>query len=334
MQAVKKVHPHALLQWEDFSRQTAFTVLDKYRDQLPSFNDDIQGTGALVVGGVMASMRIRPGGIKDQRIVIDGAGAAGVGIARFLVAAAVQEGASRADAERNIWTIDSRGLVLTDRPGLLEYKKEFARTRADIEGWELASTERIELLDVVRNVKPSVLIGTSGQPGQFTEEVLRVASASDDRPLIFPLSNPTSKSECHPQTALRISEGRALIATGSPFDDVEWEGRKVPVAQGNNALIFPGVGLAAVAARASQVTDGMFLAGARALSTTVSDERLKEGALYPSVRDFRKVARQVAIAVVHEAGKEGVAEEVSEEEAARRVDAVIWEPDYLPYRPA
>ncbi len=334
VQAVKKVHPHVLVQWEDFSRQTAFTVLDKYRESLLSFNDDIQGTGALVVAGVMASLRIRGGGVKDQQIVIDGAGAAGVGIARFLAAAAVEEGATPEEARKNIWTIDSRGLILGDRPGLLDYKVQFARSRAEIEGWDLSSSDRIELLDVVRNVKPGVLIGTSGQPGQFTEEVLKTVCAADDRPLIFPLSNPNSKSECHPQTALRVSQGRALIATGSPFADVEWNGQKVPIAQGNNALIFPGVGLGAIAMKAKGVTDGMFLAAARALSSTVSDERLKEGALYPAVAHFRQVARDVAIAVAFQAGKEGTADEVSEEEATRRIDAEIWEPRYLPYRPA
>lgn len=330
--AARKVHPNAVVQWEDFSRQNAFTVLDRHRDRVVSFNDDIQGTGALVLAGLLASIRIRGCRMRDQTVVIDGAGAAGVGISRQIASGTVAEGASPEEARRAIWTIDSQGLILENRPGLQEYKREFARRRADVEGWELRSPDRIDLLDVVRNVRPNVLIGTSGRPGQFTEDVVRATAGGDERPLIFPLSNPTSKAECHPGAALRWTDGRALVATGSPFADVEYEGRTVPVAQGNNALIFPGLGLGTVTMRARKVTDGMFLAAARALAETVTEERLREGALYPSVADFRAVGMQVAVKVAYQAGLDGVAEEVTEEEAARRVAAQVWEPRYLPYR--
>lgn len=335
VRAVKKIHPNALLQWEDFSRQNAFTILDRYRDEILSFNDDIQGTGSLVVSGILASLRIRGGKIRDQKIVVDGAGAAGIGISRNVVHAAVAEGCPEEEARRAIWTIDSQGLVIEERPGLQDYKRTFARKREDVAGWKLKGpNDKIDLYDVVANVRPNILIGTSGVAGQFTEEILKIMGEADERPLIFPLSNPTVKTECHPQAALRHTGGRALVATGSPFSDVTYEGKTVPVAQGNNALIFPGVGLGAVASKARKVTDGMFLAAGRALAETVTDERLQEGALYPSVRKFRKIAREVAVQVAYQAGQDGVAEELSMEDAARRVAEEVWEPEYLPYRRA
>ncbi|MCZ6689210.1 MAG: NAD-dependent malic enzyme [Planctomycetota bacterium] len=334
LKGVKKIHPGALVQFEDFSRQNAFTILDRYRNELLCFNDDIQGTGALVLAGVKASLRLRKEKLSEQKFVIDGAGAAGIGISRILTLGSMAEGVSEREAREKIWALDSQGLIIDDRPGLQEYKKPFARRRKDVEGWTPATPGRIELVDVVRYVMPDVLIGTSGQAGQFTEDVLRLMGEADERPLIFPLSNPTDKAECHPVAALRATGGRALVATGSPFGDVEYEGRTIPVAQGNNALIFPGLGLGAVVMGASRVTDGMLLAAARSLSTTLSEERLQEGALYPPVSRFREIAHRVAVQVAFQAGEDGVAESISKDEALRRVDAEMWAPEYLPYRAA
>lgn len=333
VKGVSKVFPGAILQWEDFKKANAFRLLDRYSDRLPSFNDDIQGTAAVAHAGMCSALRITGGRIRDQKVVMLGAGAAGVGILRLLRPAMVRDGLSAKDAANQCMVVDSQGLVLSDRPGLESHKMEFAVSRDLVAGWQLADPNRITLDDVIRNAKPTILLGTSGQPGAFTESLIRQMAKAVERPVIFPLSNPTSKSEATPQQLAEWTEGRALFATGSPFPDVTWEGKSYPVSQGNNVFIFPGVGLGTSVAKVRHVHNDLFLVAASALAQAVPAGRLEQRALYPRIADLRSICRIVAVAVAMAARDLGLTEEkVSDEAIERRVDAAIWYPEYLPYR--
>ena len=329
--AVKQAYPNALLQWEDFGKSTSFRHLETHRERLASFNDDIQGTAAVSVAGLLGAMRATQGRLKDQRIVLLGAGSAGVGISRLIVDAMVEEGLDRGDAKTRIYTLDSKGLVVEGRPGLDDHKREFAVPPELIRGWG-PTGDRIPLLEVVRRVKPTVLFGVSGQPGAFTEDVVRTMAQHVERPIILPLSNPTSHAEARPVDLIRWTEGRAIVGTGSPFDDVLFDGRRHRIGQGNNVFIFPGVGLGAILSKARRVTDGMFLAAARALAACVRDDLLEMGCIYPRITEVRDVSRVVAGAVVRRAMEEGVAPDLPDVEAT--VAAAMWEPRYIPFRPA
>jgi malic enzyme len=261
-EAVKRCYPNALLQWEDFGKSTSFRHLEAHRSSVLSFNDDIQGTAAVSVAGLLGAMRLVKGRLRDQRIVLLGAGSAGVGISRLIVDAMREEGMPAAEARARIYTLDSKGLVVEGRPGLDEHKREFAVAPERIAEWG-ATADRIPLLDVVRRVQPTVLFGVSGQAGVFTEEVVREMARHTQRPIILPLSNPTSCAEARPVDVVRWTEGRAIVGTGSPFDDVLYDGRRYRIGQGNNVFIFPGVGLGAIIGKARRVTDGMFLAASR-----------------------------------------------------------------------
>ena len=330
-QAVKRTYPEVLLQWEDFGKGTSFRHLETHRESICSFNDDIQGTAAVSVAGLMGAMRLAEGQLRDQTIVMLGAGSAGVGIARLIVDAMVEEGATREEARRCIYTLDSKGLVVQGRPGLDAFKQEFAVEPARISAWG-PQGDRIPLLEVVRRAQPTVLFGVSGQAGAFDESVIRLMASRTRRPVILPLSNPTAHAEARPVDIIEWTEGRAIVGTGSPFDDVIYRGRRYRIGQGNNVFIFPGVGLGAIVSRARRITDGMFLAAARALATCVSTELLEMGSVYPSIEDVRVASRAVAIAVAKRAAAEGVAEEVPD--LGARIDAEMWQPKYLPYRPA
>jgi len=331
VQAVKRTYPDVLLQWEDFGKGTSFRHLETHRDSICSFNDDIQGTAAVSVAGLMGAMRLVEGQLKDQTIVMLGAGSAGVGIARLIVDAMVEEGATREEARRCIYTLDSKGLVLQGRPGLDVFKREFAVEPARIAGWG-PKGDRIPLIEVVRRAQPTVLFGVSGQAGAFDESVIRLMASRVRRPVILPLSNPTAHAEARPVDIIEWTEGRAIVGTGSPFDDVIYRGRRYRIGQGNNVFIFPGVGLGTIVSRARRITDGMFLAAAQALATCVSSDLLEMGSVYPSIEDVRVASREVAIAVAKRAAAEGVAEAVPD--LVARIDAEMWQPKYLPYRPA
>lgn len=324
--AVTEVFPGALLQWEDFKKDNAFRLLDRYRDRLPSFNDDIQGTAGIALAGVVAASRITRTPMEAQRVVMVGAGAAGIGIGRILRAELEQLG-MRGDALiRAIAVLDSRGLVVRDHDARADYKSELA--------WppELAAQYGLragsDLLAVVEALRPTVLIGTSGQPGAFTEEVVRAMAAHVERPAIFPFSNPNSKAEAHPRDIVRWTDGRALIASGSPFEPVEHEGRTIHVAQGNNAYVFPGVGLGVLASGATRVVDAMFAAAAHAIGEQVPDEAIARGELYPPLRELRSISRAVAIAVGLSGMDAGVAPRRTRSELEARIDALMWEPRY------
>jgi malate dehydrogenase (oxaloacetate-decarboxylating) len=327
--AVRSVFPGALLQWEDFANRTSFTNLDRHRKRITSFNDDIQGTAAMVVGGLIAGTRSIGTPFTDHTVVIAGAGSAGHGIREQIAQAMAAAGVDIDDAKRKIYVLDSRGLVTSDRGTLSNIKADLATPIELVADWQ-DSENPYSLLNVVKNVEPTVLIGVSGMAGLFTEEVVRAMGDACDRPIILPLSNPTSHTEVTPSNAIRWTEGRAIVATGSPFGPVEYEGEVHRVGQANNVFIFPGMGLGVITVRAREVTDGMFLAAARALADNTESELLAQGQLYPSIDDVRAVSREVAIAVAKTAIAEGVAEHIDDLEAA--IDAEMWTAEYLPYR--
>jgi malic enzyme len=330
VRAIKRVHPGALLQWEDFGNRTSFHHLDTYRDVLPSFNDDIQGTAAMVLGGLYAAMRLLGERFADQRVVIAGAGSAGVGIARQLRAAMLQEGLDQQTVRERILLTDSHGLLVEGRADMEDRKREFAVNPGLVASWGI-SGDTIDLADVVKGQLPSILIGVTGKPGSITEVMIRTMAGAHDRPIVMPLSNPTKNTEAAPADIIRWSDGRALVATGSPFDPVSHDGETHRIGQANNVFVFPGIGLGAIVARARAITVEMFLAAARALADFVGDDRLKAGALFPPITDVRSLSRRVALAVIAAAEKGGVSESLVNPEAA--VDAAMWDPVYLPYRP-
>ena len=333
---VKSVFPRAILQWEDFKQHTAIRILDRYVDVLPSFNDDIQGTASVIVAGILAGLRHLGQPLRGQRFVFFGAGAAATGIARLVRAALVAAGAPEDEVRRSLALIDSKGLLGLDRPGLDADKHEFALGPAELATFGLATGA--DLLSVVRAVRPTILIGTTATPSTFTEPVLRAMAEGCPNPIVFPLSNPTSRTEATPSQVLAWTDGRALVATGSPFDPVIVDGRPRLIGQANNAFIFPGVGLAAIVAGARQVSDTQFLVAAHTLAGLVTAERLAEGALYPPIRDLRSVSREIAVEVVRSFGTvDGLplaAGDQGRADAEAAVDESIWWPEYPAYEPA
>ncbi|MGZ4144610.1 MAG: NAD-dependent malic enzyme [Actinomycetota bacterium] len=326
--AVHEVFPSAVLQWEDLKQHTALRVLDRYRDKHLTFNDDIQGTGAVILGGMIAALRKLGRKLAGQRVVMAGAGAAGIGIARAITTGMREEGASDLDIKRSIVFFASRGLVTTDREWLATDQEPFALTPEDLSALGLSQDDPLEV--VVGTVKPTFLIGTTGKAGLFTEAVVRAMAAGTDVPVILPLSNPTSKTEVLPEDVLRWTDGRAIVATGSPFPPVEWNGETRIIGQANNAFVFPGVGLGTLVASARAVTDGMFLAAAHAFANFVPDERLAAGAIYPSQQDLRKASKVVAAAVLRRARDEGVGLPFADEDVEPAIEAAMWEPAYAP----
>jgi malate dehydrogenase (oxaloacetate-decarboxylating) len=327
--AVMRVFPDALLQWEDFAKQNARRLLDRYRDQICSFNDDIQGTGAVALAGLLTATSAKQSRLCDQQIVFLGAGSAATGICEQIVAAMIDEGCSAAEAKAAIWLVDSHGLVHDGRMDLDPFKRVYAQPLERAVEFHLARPSGVGLADVVRQIRPTMLIGTAAQPGAFTESIVREMARHVDRPIIFPLSNPTSRCEAAPADLLAWTDGRALVATGSPFPDVRFHGRTIQISQCNNVLIFPGVALGVIAAQARRVTDQMFVAAARKLSALSPMRGTMQGALFPPLTEVREVSRQIAIAVAAEAQRRGVAEPISAEELERRIDAAIWSPRYM-----
>jgi malic enzyme len=334
VQAVKKRFPKALLQWEDFKKVNAFRLLDRYRKVITCFNDDIQGTAAVATAGMMAGCRATGIPLKEQRVVILGAGAAGIGIARLLRDTFRRAGLAGEDLIRAIANLDSKGLVVDDEEIKDVHKRDFAWPAALAEKMGLRKGSPRDLLAVVRAVKPTVLIGTSGEPGTFTEAIVREMAKHVERPVIFPMSNPTSKSEAKPVDIVAWTNGRALIATGSPFDPVPYQGRMITIGQGNNVFIFPGVGLGALVAEATEVTDGMFAVAAQRLADEVKASDLDSGSLFPSAGEIRRVSARIAEAVVAEARRSGVGRQIPDAEIPKAVAAMIWDPAYLPMVPA
>jgi malate dehydrogenase (oxaloacetate-decarboxylating) len=321
--AVERVLPGVLLQWEDFALPNARRLLERYRDRLCTFNDDIQGTAAVTLAAVLAAGRASRTPLAGQRIMILGAGSAGTGIADVLVTALRAAGLSEADALRRLWLVDRHGPLRAGMSGLQAFQQRYARPAADMPTG--LTDETAPALDrLVAHARPTVLIGTTGQPGAFTEAAVRAMAAAVERPAILPLSNPTSRSEAHPSDLIAWTSGRALVATGSPFPDVSWNGRTFTIAQCNNAYVFPGLGQGMIASRTPRVTDALFLAAAHALAAAGD----ASPALLPPLDEIVSVSRRVAVAVAVAAGAQGLIAPRDEAEWQRRVASHWWEPHY------
>ncbi len=332
--AVRDVFPHALLHWEDMGVQNARRLLVRYRDQLPSFNDDIQGTGAINLAAVLAAVQATGIKLADQLFVIFGAGSAGTGIADQLSAALVAEGLTDLQARSRFWAVDAHGLLVAGQPGLSDGQLRYCRDADEVDGWQRdEGLGGISLAEVVRHVHPTVLIGTSGQAGAFTQDIVTDMAGHTELPVIMPLSNPTELAEARPADLIRWTAGRALVAAGSPFPPVEYEGTRYAIAQANNALIFPGLGLGSIAARASRVTDGMLSAAAHAVAGLVA-AGVPGAPLLPQVEALRTTSLAVATAVAQAASADGVARQQLGDDVAGQILALMWQPVYRPVRPA
>jgi malate dehydrogenase (oxaloacetate-decarboxylating) len=333
--AVERRWPHILLQWEDFAGANASRLLQRYRDRLCTFNDDIQGTAAVTTATLLAAVNATGIPLHEHTIAMFGSGSAGIGIIDLLIAAMEEEGLSEEQARRRIYAFNHLGLIVEGGQGIRPEQQALARKHEDIAGWKLSPSRSdggdISLLDVVRNAGITVLAGVSAQPGAFTEEIVREMARHTPHPVIFPLSNPTSQSEAAPADLLHWTDGRALVGTGSPFAPVEVNGKLVRIAQVNNSYIFPGLALGILVSRARRVTDGMIMAAAKALAALSPARADKSAPLLPPVAEARKTSLAVAEAAGMQAIADGVAEDVDEASLAGELRAYVWEPEYLPY---
>ncbi len=333
VEAFRQRYPNAVMQWEDFGKDTAFTVLERYRKVLPSFNDDIQGTGAVTLAGVLSACRIKGQNLSDQRILVYGAGAGGAGVAQAILDGLIREGLSEAEAKERLFVLDSKGLLLSSR-SMEDYKKKFAKDPALVQGWQFEG-EAPNLYETIVNARVTVLLGLSGQPGSFTEPIVQAMLAHTEQPVIFPLSNPTSSSEAIPEDILRWTQGKALVAAGSPFAPVELGGRTYAIGQGNNAFVFPGLGFGTVLSKAKEVSDDMVLEAAYALYDYTSKHHPDR--VYPPTSELREVSQYVASRVIRQAMKEGLAREerlmgLNMEAIQAYVAERFWQPKYLPFK--
>jgi malate dehydrogenase (oxaloacetate-decarboxylating) len=330
--AVRERWPHVLLHWEDFAIGNANRLLARYRDSLCTFNDDIQGTAAIAVGTLLSAIQVTGMPLDQQRVAVFGAGSAGTGICALLLRAMIDAGISEADAHGRFYLVDREGLLVEGMNGLQSFQAPFAQKRNNISGWKLQSPNRIGLADVAANAHPTVLIGTSGQPHAFAEATVRTMAQHVSRPVIFPLSNPTERSEATPQDLFSWSEGRAVIGTGSPFPPIQRNGRAFRVDQTNNAYVYPGIGLGAIAAKAHRISDEMFLAAARAIADLSPVKRDPQANLLAPFAELRKLSFHVAIAVAKQAQADGLAAAASAEDITAAVRAKMWHPLYAAYR--
>ena len=328
VQAVRQELPEVCLQWEDFATPHARPILQHYRDQLLTFNDDIQGTSAVVLGATLGAVSVTKKSLKDQQIVMFGAGSAGIGVADGLRGAMKGEGLSEQEARSRFWVIDRNGLLHSGRTDLTPEQRVYAQRDDRVSGWPRTSNGNIGLADVIGKIEATILIGLSTVGGAFAEPIVREMARKVERPIIFPISNPTSKSEAKADDLIHWTEGRALVATGSPFAPVTYGGRKIPIAQCNNIYIFPAMGLGVVASGARRVTEGMMLAAARALGANSPALKDSSASLLPPLTEIRRVAAEIAVAVGVAAQKDGVAPKRSEGELGQGVQKTQWKPAY------
>ena len=322
VEAAVEEFPDVLIQFEDFANRNAFPLLEKYRNRVCAFNDDIQGTAAVALAGLNSALRITKGDLKGQTLLLLGAGEAGIGICDLVCQAMIREGASPDEAKERCWLVDSKGLVVSDRTNLNEGKRRYAHPHEPVS----------DFLEAVKTLKPTAIIGVSGQPGVFTQKIVEEISRVQDRPIIFALSNPTSKAECTAKEAYTWSEGRAIFASGSPFDPVTLaDGKTYVPGQGNNAYIFPGVGLGVVVSRAKRVTDEMFFAAARTLAAQVTESDLERGLIYPPLDRVREVSERIAAAVAEVAYEQDLAREPKPNDLLEFVREQTYQPTYAEY---
>lgn len=330
VEVASRLFPHAMLHWEDIGVSNARRLLDRYRDKLLTFNDDIQGTGAVNLAAVLAAVRATGTDLRDHRVVIYGAGTAGMGIADQLRKQMLADGLTEAEARARFWALDRQGLVTSDMPGLSESQRRCARDPAEVAGWERDSgVGGIDLEEVVRRIHPTILIGTSTRSRAFTEKVVREMASHVQRPVILPMSNPTELAEADPADLIRWTDGRALVATGSPFGPVEHAGVRYVIGQANNALVFPGIGLGVIASRASRVTEGMLAAAAHAVAGR-TDTSAPGAPLLPPIEELRDTSVAVAVSVAKAAWQDGVARTFLEGDLAQHVRRLMWQPTYRP----
>lgn len=329
---LRRNFPDVLLQWEDFAKSKAFTLLGRYRERILSFNDDIQGTGATAAAALITAMRIKSSRFSDQRFVIVGMGQAGVGTAQNIRAALRAEGMTDGEAKTRIFAVDRAGLLLEDDPALEAPQKPFAQPRAAVDGWDLESPSAVSLRDVVRNTRATVLIGVTAKAGLFDTQLLSLMASHTDRPVILALSNPTDRCECTPGQVMKATKGKGLIATGSPFSPLRSGGREFRFSQCNNLFMFPGVGLGALVSKASRITDTMFTAASRALSGLVTPVQEKAGLLLPDMKDIRKASHVVASAVARVARDEGIGRVLDDDEIEASIRKAQWDPHFYSYR--
>jgi len=331
VEAVRADLPSVCLQWEDFATLHARPILHKYRDKLLTFNDDIQGTAAVVLGAIIGAFNVTGQSFKDQHIVFLGAGSAGIGVADYLRAALVKHGLSENEARARFFIIDKDGLLHSKRKELVPEQAVYAQPWEKVSGWPKTMNGTIGLADVISQIRATLLIGLSTVTGAFSEPIIRAIAAKVDRPIILPLSNPTNSSEAKAEDLMRWTDGRALVASGSPFAPVEWNGQKIPIAQCNNVYIFPAIGLALSACKATRVTDAMMIASAQELGKNSPAIKDPNGSLLPALKDVREVAAKIAVAVGMQAVKEGMAPRASEDELRQRVVRLQWKPEYPVY---
>ena len=330
--SINKHFPNAFLHWEDFGRGNARRILDQYQNELCTFNDDIQGTGAVTLAALLAACEITGLDLEKQRIVVYGAGSAGTGISDQIVDAMVRRGLSSEEAHSRFWLIDRQGLLINEDLELTDAQKPFARKSCDVTGWSTHGKKFPSLTDTIRHVKPTTLIGCSAQPGAFSQAIIEMMASDCKRPIIFPLSNPDDKCEAHPADILDWSNGSALIATGTAFPTVEYQNRLLEIAQCNNALIFPGIGLGILAVRASRLSKAMIWAASQALSTFSPSKKDSFLPLLPSLDDAQIVAKHIAIAVAQTAIDTGLAECNQDKALDELIEDIFWEPRYLPFK--
>ncbi|MCW8330981.1 NAD-dependent malic enzyme [Photobacterium sp. SDRW27] len=330
IQAIKSRWPNALIQFEDFAQKNAMPLLNRYKNKVCCFNDDIQGTAAVTVGSLLAACKAAGSRLSEQRITFVGAGSAGCGIAEAIIAQMVAEGLSDSAARERIFMVDRWGLLTDDMQNLLSFQQKLTQKTASVSSWN--STGSISLLDVISHAKPTVLIGVSGVPGLFSQEVISEMHAHCSRPIVLPLSNPTSRVEATPSDILRWTEGNALIATGSPFEPVIFDGKTFPIAQCNNSYIFPGIGLGVLASGATRVTDEMLMASSRALAECSPLAQFGEGNLLPPLEEIHQVSRHIALAVAKKAIEQQTAPQRTDEQLLEKIESTFWEPEYLKYK--
>lgn len=328
VQGIKRHFPHVLLQFEDFAQQHAYPLLEKYQDALCTFNDDIQGTAAVAVAAIIAATKISQVPLKEHRIALLGAGSAGCGISEQLVHAMMNQGLSEQEARSRFYLVDRMGLLHDGMQNLLAFQQPFAVAQGSLASWQVADQHNITLMDVINHAQPTILLGVSGQPNQFQEALVKKMASYCARPIIFPLSNPTNRAEAIPESLLQWTAGKALVATGSPFDPVTINGRQIAIAQCNNSYIFPGVGLGIVAGKIKRVTNSMMMAAAIALSDMAPATKTGEGRLLPELNSIREVSKHIAKAVIQQAIKEQHAKQMSAQEIEDAITQTMWYPQY------
>lgn len=334
VEAVVARYPKAIIQWEDLSKDTAFKVLDRYRKLVPSFNDDIQGTGAVTLAGILNALKIKGETLQNQRIVIHGAGAGGIGVAWAIREGLKRTGLGEQEVAERLFVLDSKGLLLSDRT-MEDYKKSYCTHPEHIANWHFSGAVP-NLLETIQNTRATILLGLSGQGGIFSEPIIKAVASNTEHPIIFPLSNPTSNTEALPEDIINWTNAKAIIATGSPFAPVTYQGKSYPIGQGNNAFIFPGLGFGAVLSRAREITDNMVMVAAYTLAENTSAEHIHAGRVYPPMQELREVSIKVAAKVMEQAIKDGIAAEyrirnLDLDGLERFARSRFWYPRYLPF---